>query len=106
MKASHTVIDPELLRGGASKAVGALKVLGNEDRLLLLCQLSQGEMCVSDLQERLGLHQPTLSQHSRYPQKAAEGEVVAHSSTPSRRARHQRYAEAGPGFDDKRNDNG
>jgi DNA-binding transcriptional ArsR family regulator len=42
--------------------VGALKVLANEDRLLLLCQLSQGEMCVSELEEALGIHQPTLSQ--------------------------------------------
>lgn len=41
---------------------GALKVLANEDRLLLLCQLSQGEMCVSELEEALDIHQPTLSQ--------------------------------------------
>jgi len=56
------VIDPEALRGAAGKAVGALKVLANEDRLLLLCQLSQGEMCVSDLEQALDIHQPTLSQ--------------------------------------------
>jgi len=56
------VIDPEALRGAAGNAVGALKVLANEDRLLLLCQLSQGEMCVSDLEETLGIYQPTLSQ--------------------------------------------
>ncbi len=42
--------------------MGALKLLANEDRLLLLCQLSQGEMCVSDLEDMLGIHQPTLSQ--------------------------------------------
>jgi ArsR family transcriptional regulator len=62
MKPSPLVIDPEALRGAAGKAVGALKVLANEDRLLLLCQLSQGEMCVSDLEQALGIHQPTLSQ--------------------------------------------
>jgi DNA-binding transcriptional ArsR family regulator len=56
------VIDPEALRGAAARAVVALKVLANEDRLLLLCQLSQGEMCVSDLEQKLGIHQPTLSQ--------------------------------------------
>jgi ArsR family transcriptional regulator len=39
-----------------------LKLLANEARLLLLCQLSQGEMCVSDLEEALDIHQPTLSQ--------------------------------------------
>jgi ArsR family transcriptional regulator len=42
--------------------VGALKVLANEDRLLLLCQLSHGEMCVSELEQRLDIVQPTLSQ--------------------------------------------
>ena len=62
MKRALPVIDPGALRGAASQAVDALKVLANEDRLLLLCQLSQGEMCVSDLEEALGIHQPTLSQ--------------------------------------------
>lgn len=56
------VIEPELLREGAAQAVGALKVLANEDRLLLLCQLSQGDMCVGELEEALGIRQPTLSQ--------------------------------------------
>ena len=62
MKPSRLVIDPEALRSAAGQAVGALKLLANEDRLLLLCQLSQGEMCVSDLEAMLGIHQPTLSQ--------------------------------------------
>jgi len=62
MRAKHSVIDIATLRRGASRAVGALKLLGNEDRLLLLCQLSQGEMCVSDLEEALDIRQPTLSQ--------------------------------------------
>ncbi|WP_371262115.1 ArsR/SmtB family transcription factor [Rhizobacter sp. Root404] len=58
----NTLIDPAVLRRAAGQAVGALKVLANEDRLLLLCQLSQGEMCVSDLEEELDIRQPTLSQ--------------------------------------------
>jgi len=62
MPTRRTVIDPARLRKAAGQAVGALKVLANEDRLLLLCQLSQGEMCVSDLEESLDIHQPTLSQ--------------------------------------------
>ncbi len=56
------VLDPELLRAAATQAVGTLKVLANEDRLLLLCQLSQGERCVGELEDALGIHQPTLSQ--------------------------------------------
>jgi DNA-binding transcriptional ArsR family regulator len=62
MPTHRTVIDPALLRKAAGEAVGVLKVLANEDRLLLLCQLSQGEMCVSELEEALDIHQPTLSQ--------------------------------------------
>jgi DNA-binding transcriptional ArsR family regulator len=56
------LIQPERLRQAAGQAVGALKVLANEDRLLLLCQLSQGEMSVSELEETLDIRQPTLSQ--------------------------------------------
>ena len=55
-------IDPERLREAAGQAVAALKVLANEDRLLLLCQLSQGEMSVGELEEALDIRQPTLSQ--------------------------------------------
>lgn len=55
-------IPPAELRRAAGEAVAALKLLGNEDRLLLLCQLSAGEMCVSELEESLDIRQPTLSQ--------------------------------------------
>ncbi len=62
MPPARVIIDPEALREAAGTAVATLKVLANEDRLLLLCQLSQGEMCVSDLEATLGIRQPTLSQ--------------------------------------------
>jgi ArsR family transcriptional regulator len=55
-------VRPERLHQAAGHAVAALKVLANEDRLLLLCQLSQGEMNVSELEEALDIRQPTLSQ--------------------------------------------
>lgn len=55
-------IDPERLRQAAGQAVALLKALGNEDRLLLLCQLSQGELSVGDLEAALDIRQPTLSQ--------------------------------------------
>lgn len=58
----NDVIDVALLRAAAAEAVGALKLLANEERLLLLCQLSQREMCVSELEAELGIRQPTLSQ--------------------------------------------
>ena len=59
---THLAINPDLLRSAAVQAVSVLKLLANEDRLLLLCQLSQGEHCVSELEEELGIVQPTLSQ--------------------------------------------
>ena len=55
-------IDSARLRDAAGEAVAALKLLANPERLLLLCQLSQGEMCVGDLEAELDIHQPTLSQ--------------------------------------------
>jgi ArsR family transcriptional regulator len=62
MKAIKLAVDPARLRAAAGDAVSALKVLANQERMLLLCQLAQGEMCVSDLEEELQIRQPTLSQ--------------------------------------------
>jgi DNA-binding transcriptional ArsR family regulator len=62
LKALQPLLDPETLRRAADQAVGALKLLANTERMLLLCQLSQGEMCVSELEAQLDIHQPTLSQ--------------------------------------------
>jgi len=50
------------MQSGAAKACRLMKVLSNPDRLLLLCQLSQGEKRVGELEEILGIVQPTLSQ--------------------------------------------
>ena len=40
-----------------------LKCLANPHRLLILCQLGEGEMSVSDLHKHIGLSQSALSQH-------------------------------------------
>lgn len=50
------------MREAADAACSMLKTLGNRDRLLLLCQLIDGEKSVSELEELLEIHQPTLSQ--------------------------------------------
>ena len=55
-------MDIQRLRDNAGDAERLLKNLANSDRLLLLCQLSQGELNVGELEERLGIRQPTLSQ--------------------------------------------
>ena len=47
----------------AGKAANLLRTLGNEKRLMILCQLGDGEMQVSQLQALVGLSQSALSQH-------------------------------------------
>ena len=51
------------LQTQASKAVGLLKALANENRLLILCHLQGGELSVGEINERVGLSQSALSQH-------------------------------------------
>lgn len=57
--------DKELveLHDMASHACELLKAMANEWRLMILCQLSEGEKTVSELQVLLGLSQSALSQH-------------------------------------------
>ncbi len=52
----------EQMQQAAHRACRMMKVLANPDRLLILCQLSQGERRVGELEELLGIAQPTLSQ--------------------------------------------
>ena len=59
---TESPIDLESLRQAAESACRLMKVLSNRDRLLLLCQLSQGEKSVGELETLLGIRQPTLSQ--------------------------------------------
>lgn len=50
------------LQNQADYVTSLLKALSHPDRLLLLCELSQGEYCVSDLEQKVGVGQPSLSQ--------------------------------------------
>lgn len=54
--------DIQRLRSSADQAHQLLKALANRDRLLLLCQLVDGERNVGELEALLGIVQPTLSQ--------------------------------------------
>ena len=60
--AMDTALPLERMQAAATDACALLKVLSNPDRLLILCYLSQGEMRVGELEETLGIVQPTLSQ--------------------------------------------
>lgn len=46
----------------ARKATEFLKALAHEGRLMILCNLIEGEKSVTDLEERLDMRQPTVSQ--------------------------------------------
>ena len=47
----------------AEEAARTLKLLAHEQRLVLLCRLSGGEMSVTELGQCVPLSQPALSQH-------------------------------------------
>lgn len=55
-------LDINLMRQHADNACRMMKTLANRDRLMLLCQLSQGEKRVGELEEVTNIQQPTLSQ--------------------------------------------
>ncbi|WP_374414745.1 ArsR/SmtB family transcription factor [Novosphingobium colocasiae] len=58
-----TRIDLALFEESAGRAAALLRLLGNEKRLMILCQLADGELTVGTLQSRIGLSQSALSQH-------------------------------------------
>lgn len=58
----QATLDLQAIRLAANEACRVMKILSNPDRLLLLCQLTEGERCVSELEALVGIAQPTLSQ--------------------------------------------
>lgn len=59
-KASLSVAE---LQGRAAEVAVQLALLSNAHRLMVLCQLLEGERSVGNLQSLLGLSQSALSQH-------------------------------------------
>jgi DNA-binding transcriptional ArsR family regulator len=56
-------IDSAMMESAADRASDLLKALSNRHRLLIICQLIDGERSVGDLAEFLGLRDSTVSQH-------------------------------------------
>jgi DNA-binding transcriptional ArsR family regulator len=56
-------MDPALMPAAADAASSLLKSLANRHRLLILCQLIDGERSVGELAEFLGARDSTVSQH-------------------------------------------
>jgi ArsR family transcriptional regulator len=55
-------VELKLLRHNAPAATRFLKALANRNRLMILCNLIDGEKSVGQLERSLGLRQPTMSQ--------------------------------------------
>lgn len=53
----------EELREHAGEATRLLKALANESRLMIMCNLSEGELTVGQLNQVIPLSQSALSQH-------------------------------------------
>lgn len=56
-------MDIETMQENAGKASTLLASMANEKRLMILCQLYDGERSVGELTDLLGARQSTVSQH-------------------------------------------
>ena len=56
-------MDFDAMQRNASDAANLLKGLANESRLMIMCVLSEGEVSVGQLNQRINLSQSALSQH-------------------------------------------
>jgi DNA-binding transcriptional ArsR family regulator len=61
-KTSRPALSPQQMASRADEVASLLKTLAHPARLMLACTLAEGEYSVSALEEKLGIHQPTLSQ--------------------------------------------
>lgn len=51
------------LQDNARRAAGMLKAMSNPSRLVILCQLAEGERSVGELEALVGISQSGISQH-------------------------------------------
>ena len=63
LPAEKSRLDFDAMKRNASTAVSLLKGLANESRLMIVCVLSEGELSVGQLNQRIKLSQSALSQH-------------------------------------------
>ena len=55
-------LNARAIKASADDACALLKALANPHRLMIVCTLIDGEYSVSELEEKLDIHQPNLSQ--------------------------------------------
>jgi DNA-binding transcriptional ArsR family regulator len=58
-----TRVEVARLRGSAVRVTDLLKAMANPSRLMILCQLAEGEKSVGEMESVIGLSQSGLSQH-------------------------------------------
>ena len=63
MNTAGSQIDFDAMQRNATDAVNLLKGLANESRLMIMCVLSEGEVSVGQLNQRIKISQSALSQH-------------------------------------------
>lgn len=56
-------LDMSEIRANAQRAANLLKSMGNPARLMVLCQLTEGEKSVGELERAVPMSQSALSQH-------------------------------------------
>lgn len=77
----------------AGEVADLLKTLSHPARLMIVCTLIEGEYSVSELEEKLDVHQPHLSQHltvlrgSGIVETRREGKQIFYHLTEAKAAR-------------------
>ncbi len=91
MKVAHGM-SPKAMEERATEVAGHLKVLAHPVRLMLACTLVEGEFSVGELEEKLDVHQPTLSQQLTVLREAGivqtrrEGKQIFYALTEAKTA--------------------
>lgn len=80
-KKSQLTLTPEQMAQHAGEAAALLKALAHPARLLVLCQLVEGESSVGELQPLTGLSMSALSQHLAVLREMALVETRRESQT-------------------------
>ncbi len=84
---------PTDMQARATEVAVLLKTLAHPARLMLVCTLIEGEFSVGALEERIGLHQPNLSQQLTVLREAGivetrrEAKQIFYSLTEEKAAR-------------------
>ncbi|MCZ3376263.1 sulfite-sensing transcriptional repressor BigR [Rhizobium sp. AG207R] len=86
-------LSPVEMAGRAGEVADLLKTLSHQARLMIVCSLVEGEFSVSELEEKLDIHQPHLSQHltvlrsSGIVETRREGKQIFYRLTEEKAAR-------------------